>query len=334
MASENQTPTEVEQMVSELVNEFSDQINLNAGEIEEKITTLADEYAMPYSEARRTVRNSLLDREDVDSDSLTQENNSEPSSNALTDAGDIDSVEEWIDVEVQVATLWDSSSDSVAQLGKVGDETGTVRFVSFAKSDLPELEQGGTYRLSSVVTDTYDGAQQIKLNSATEIERLDADIEAATTDEDTGSFVGAVVSVPVEKNGLVERCPKEGCGRVLDDGVCREHNEVDGEDDLRLKITLDSGTDTVTAYFDREETAEITGITLEDALEIAKENYDRGAVVDKMMPTVEGRYLEVSGYQWEDDRTGGTNIKVDTFDTEPQPSTIDPEQTLIKARSI
>ncbi|EMA48886.1 replication factor A [Halococcus thailandensis JCM 13552] len=43
---------------------------------------------------------------------------------------------------------------------------------SWVNSDLPDLEEGETYRFESVVTDEYEGRYSVKLTSETEIEQL------------------------------------------------------------------------------------------------------------------------------------------------------------------
>ena len=85
----------------------------------------------------------------------------------------IDSEGQWIDVLVEVDQLWEPYAESMSQVGLVGDSTGRTKFVAFETSELPALEEGASYRLSNVVTDEYEGDYSIKLNSQTEIERLD-----------------------------------------------------------------------------------------------------------------------------------------------------------------
>ncbi|EMA55761.1 hypothetical protein [Halococcus thailandensis] len=85
----------------------------------------------------------------------------------------IDAADEWHDLVVEVDQLWKPNSDSMKQVGLVGDSTGRIKFVAWKESGLPELDEGATYRLEGVVTDEYDGQFSINLNSATDVERLD-----------------------------------------------------------------------------------------------------------------------------------------------------------------
>jgi len=73
-------------------------------------------------------------------------------------------------------------SDSVGQVGLLGDESGTIKFTKWAKSDLAELEEGTVYDLGNVVTDEYEGRYSVKLNSTTTIEERDEDLEVGNDD--------------------------------------------------------------------------------------------------------------------------------------------------------
>jgi replication factor A1 len=214
-------------------------------------------------------------------------------------------------------------------VGLLGDETGTIKFVAFETSDLPELEEGKSYRLENVVSDEYQGNYSVKLNRTTEIIELDDDIEP---DDNTDSVTGAIVEVD-DGYGLIRRCPNNDCGKKLNDGRCRDHGEVDGDDDLALKLAVDTGLEVFTAYFDREETVELTDINLDEALDIAHEEIDRSAVIDEMEPKLLGQYITVTGPTWEDDY-GGDNIKANEYESNPNIGVDDTEQMLVKARSI
>jgi replication factor A1 len=85
----------------------------------------------------------------------------------------IDSADNWIDVKAEVDQLWEPSTDSIAQAGLLSSRTGSLKFVSWITSDLPDLEEGETYKLQNVVTDEYEGRYSVKLTTETEIEHLD-----------------------------------------------------------------------------------------------------------------------------------------------------------------
>ncbi|MFB6302737.1 MAG: replication factor A, partial [Haloferacaceae archaeon] len=140
----------------EIAAQFSDDLDVSADEIEDRLDNLVTEYRVPVEEARRSVVNSYLDEADVERESL--------GGNQDMAVGDVAADEEWIDVRVKVVDLWEPRSDSVAQVGLLGDESGTIKFVAFETSDLPELEEGTVYELENVVTDEYEGRFSVKLN--------------------------------------------------------------------------------------------------------------------------------------------------------------------------
>jgi replication factor A1 len=105
-------------------------------------------------------------------------------------------------------------------------------------------------------------------------------------------LVGNVLEVR-DGSGLIERCPE--CGRVVQNGQCRSHGEVDGEDDLRVKAIVDDGTETVTVVLDDELTAEVYGGGLADALAAATEAMDKDVVAASIADTLVGGAYRVRG---------------------------------------
>ena len=62
--------------------------------------------------------------------------------------------------------------------GLIGDDTGSIKFVKWAKASLPDLELGKSYLLKKAVTDEFQGRFSVKLNRASQIEPIDREIEA------------------------------------------------------------------------------------------------------------------------------------------------------------
>ncbi|MFC5969713.1 DNA-binding protein [Halomarina salina] len=60
-----------------------------------------------------------------------------------------------VDIEGRVKTLWTPSHPSIAQVGLIEDETGTVKFTSWAKSNQPWLAEGEIVRLRNVAWNWY-----------------------------------------------------------------------------------------------------------------------------------------------------------------------------------
>ena len=308
--------TDLRQHATEIHEQFSDALEVDVDEIEARLETLVSEYRVPVEEARRSIISSYLDEADMEREDLSG------GSSQSASVAEIDAPEEWLDLTVKIVDLWEPGAESIAQVGLLGDETGTIKFTKWAKSELPELEEGAVYRLESVVTDEYQGRFSVKLNSSTAIEELDTDIEVG---DDSTEVEGALVDIQ-SGSGLIKRCPEEDCTRVLQNGRCSEHGEVEGEFDLRIKGVLDDGTEIHEVIFNQESTEELTGITLEEAQQMAMDALDTEVVVEEMRGEVLGRYYRVAG------PTLGRYVLAN--DIERLDGPVDAESVLIKARSI
>jgi replication factor A1 len=306
---------DVQSRAEAIADQFSDSLGVEVEEVEERLDRLVNEYKVPVEEAERSVRSSYLDQADMDPEELGGES-------AERTLGEIDTDEEWIDVTATVVELWEPRSEAVAQVGLLGDESGTKKFVAFETSELPALEEDGVYRLSNLVTDEYEGSFSVKLNRTTEIEKLDREMEVG---DDAISVEGALVDVQ-SGSGLIKRCPEEGCTRVLQNGRCSEHGEVEGEFDLRIKAVLDDGNAVHETIFDRETTEALTGIDLAEAKEMAMDALDTTVVADEIEDALLGRYYRVEGPEF------GRYVLADAFERLGEPA--DTEETLIKARSV
>jgi len=308
--------SDVTSAAREIHEQFSEHLDVDVEDVSQRLERLVTEYKVPLSEARRSVENHYLDEAGLDRDDLGQGSNTD----AVVE--DIDAPDQWVNLTAKVVDLWEPRSDAVAQVGLLGDETGTIKFTAWAKSDLDPLEEGAVYRLENVVTDEYQGRYSVKLNRTTSITELDEDIEVGDNESE---IEGALVDIQ-SGSGLIKRCPEEGCTRVLQNGRCSEHGEVDGEFDLRIKGVLDDGREVQEVIFDREATEDLTGIELEAAKTMAKDALDTTVVADEMRETVLGRYYRVTG------PTMGRYLLAN--DVEEITGTADPDGVLIKARSM
>jgi replication factor A1 len=277
--------TDIRQTAERIAERFSEHGDVSVDDVEERLENLVNEYKVPMDEARRSVTSHFAKETGVSRDELGS------GGSELTSVGELDTPEEWVTVEVKVVELWEPSSDSIAQTGLVGDETGTVKFTAWAKSEVPTLEEGATYRLENVVTDEFQGRMSIKLNASTEVEEIDADIEVGDNEIEAE---GALVAIQ-SGSGLIKRCPKEDCTRVLQNGRCSEHGEVEGEFDMRIKGVLDDGNDVYDVLLDREATERVTGIEMEEAKQDAMDALDTSVVTDSMKSILVGRYFRVKG---------------------------------------
>ncbi len=308
--------SELQTHAAEIAEQFSEHIDVSTDEIETQLQQLVTEYKVPVAEAKRSVTNSYLDKADLEREDLGR------GGNESVLANEIDQDEQWVDVTVKVVDLWEPRSESISQVGLVGDESGRIKFVAFETSELEELEEGECYKLGNVVTDEYQGDYSIKLNRTTTITKLDEEIEVG---DNSTTLEGALVDVQ-SGSGLIKRCPKDGCTRVLQNGRCSEHGEVEGEFDLRIKAVIDDGHEVYDVIFNREATEELTGIELEEAKQQAMDALDTTVVADGIRADIVGRYFRVSG------PTLGRYVLANDFEQLARPT--DTEATLTKVRSL
>lgn len=306
---------DLRQQAKDIHNQLPDGTVVAPDEIEDRLPTLVSDYKVPLDEARRSVISNYLDETDADRDDLGSENQE-------VDLADIDEAEQWVDMTAKVVDLWEPRSDTIAQVGLLGDETGTIKFTTWATSDLPELAEGRVYRLGNVVTDEYQGQYSVKLNRTTTIEEADLDIEVG---DNSTEAEGALVDIQ-SGSGLIKRCPEDDCTRVLQNGRCSEHGTGEGEFDLRIKGVIDDGDMVQEVIFDQEATERAAGITLEEAQEMAMDALDTSVVADEVRDATLGRYYRVEG------PVMGQYLLVNEFERVEDIS--DPGEILITARSI
>jgi replication factor A1 len=222
---------------------------------------------------------------------LEKEVEARPASRAAQAVKVVDIVEPglWVDLKVRVAQLWEANSEAISQSGLVGDETGSIKFVKWAKADLPNLEEGKSYHLRNLVTDEFQGRFSVKLNRTSQIEPLDVDVEIGSQ---AAEFSGALVDVQ-KGSGLIKRCPV--CKRSLAKGVCSDHGKVDGTYDLRIKAVLDDGRRVQDVLINRETTERLVGLTLDDAKQMAMEALDHEVVRSLIESKLMGRYFSITG---------------------------------------
>jgi replication factor A1 len=306
--------TDVHSHAEEIHEQFADQ-DVSVEDVEQRLDTLVNQYQVPIEEARQSVTNNYRSELEYDQESLQ-------GGNEQRDLVEIDIADEWIDITAKVVELWAPRSDSIAQVGLLGDDTGTIKFTSWAKSDLPALEEDAVYHLENVVTDEYQGQYSVKLNRTTTIEETDEEIEVG---DNTIEVEGALVDIQ-SGSGLIKRCPNEDCTRVLQNGRCSEHGEVEGEFDLRIKGVIDDGHEVHEVIFNKDMTEELTGLALAEAKELAMDALDTTVVADDIRADTLGHYYHIEG------PVLGRYVLVDEF--ERLGARRDAEEVLIEARSI
>ena len=216
----------------------------------------------------------------------------EPSASSQVQEMKVSEIKEqgrWIDLRAKVVQLWDPTSETISQTGLIGDETGVIKFVKWAKSEIPDLAEGNSYLFKNVVTDEFEGRFSVKLNRTSEILPLEEEVEVSPQE---ANFTGAIVDVQ-KGSGLIKRCPI--CRRMLNKGVCGEHGKQEGTYDLRIKAVLDDGVKVQEVLINRERTESLMGISMEEAKTMAMEALDHEVVKGMIEERLLGRYYTVSG---------------------------------------
>ncbi|WP_276301622.1 Single-stranded DNA binding protein [Halorussus lipolyticus] len=222
-------------------------------------------------------------------------------------------------VEVEQKTIDGRDGETEIKSGVLADESARLPFTDWEAR--PEVAEGATMRLEDVYVREFRGVPSVNLSEFTSVAPLDRELAVSdtgtrmTVSEAVGTggaydveIVGNVVAVR-DGSGLIERCPE--CGRVIQNGQCRSHGDVDGQDDLRVKAILDDGTGTVTAVLDDERTAEVYGGGVADAKEQAREAMDKEVVADAIRERIVGHEYRVRGNLSVDDY--GANLEVTEF---------------------
>ncbi len=228
----------------------------------------------------------------------------------------------WIDLRGKVVQLYEPRSDAISQAGLIGDETGIIKFVKWAKAGLPDLAEGKSYLFKNAVTDEFQGRFSIKLNRTSQIEELKEDI---AVEPQSVEFSGAIVEIQ-KGSGLIKRCPI--CKRVLTKGICGEHGKVEGAYDLRIKAVLDDGRKAQDILINRETTERLVDLTLDQAKQMAMEALDHEVVRALIEGALIGRYYTVTG------RRVDRYILVETINEMPPVSAKDADDLIGKVEVI
>ena len=204
---------------------------------------------------------------------------------------------------VQSRTIRVKDEDKTVWGGLIADSTGRVQFTSWNDFGLTE---GETISVKNAYIRAWKGIPQLNLGDRTTVERVEVDIGAISsgpskkTVEDVMkvgggldiSITGTIVDIRAG-SGLIKRCPT--CKRSVLNGECSIHGHIEPVMDLRLKLTVDDGTGAISAILNRNDTEKITGMTLDEATELAKSNGDMGCVANKMTGLLLLKKVTVTG---------------------------------------
>lgn len=149
-------------------------VDIELPEIERRLSDLNERFKVPLAEAERSVVSYFLRERKIKREDYYGTPQGAASS---TQIADIHQSEQWINLRAKVVQLWDSTSPAIDQVGLIGDGTGTIKFVKWAKSNLPALVEGKSYSLENMTTDEWEGRFSVKMNRTTRIQELDEEVE-------------------------------------------------------------------------------------------------------------------------------------------------------------
>jgi len=217
-----------------------------------------------------------------------------------------------INSDGETNTLWE---------GEIADESGRIPYTAWEDFDFAE---GDILTIDNAYVRSFRGLPQLNFGDNAQVTHADADLppmeelsrpqEATISDlQRAKGAVGARIEASVlevrEGSGLIFRCSE--CRRVLREGECNRHGEVDGIADLRIKAVVDDGTGGVTALFDRPTTERLLDRTLEECREIAREE-DPEAVLAEVEELILMKHLQLDGNATHDEY--GTQVVVNDIE--------------------
>lgn len=194
-----------------------------------------------------------------------------------------DYTENWVSVRVEVVDIWDNDSSFIHQVGLVSDGTAQIKFTIWDRDDDDfdtYLEEGNQYELRNVIVKEHEGDYEVQVQENSEMEEVDVDLDLDQTTE----FRGDVVKI-YDTSGLIKRNDE---GRVVSDSD-------EGENDLRLKLAVDNGEEVRKVIVGKELTEEVTGITLNEAIEMARDQLDRSVVYQEVKSHLILQHVNIEG---------------------------------------
>jgi len=229
--------------------------------------------------------------------------------------------------EVESRTIDGRDGETTILSGVLADETARLPFTDWNPHSA--IDEGASLRIEDVYVREFRGSPSVNLSEFSTVSPLSEPVSVTDSAprlsigeavDNGGLFdveiVGNVLEVR-DGSGLIERCPE--CGRVLQNGQCRTHGDVEGEDDLRIKAIVDDGTASVTAIIGTDLTTEIYGDDIAAAKEAAREAMDKEVVADTIREQLVGGAYRVRGSLSVDEY--GANVNVEEFEAASDDST-------------
>jgi replication factor A1 len=200
-------------------------------------------------------------------------------------------------IRAKMVEEWEPRHDRMLQTGLLGDESGRIKFIIWKDEGKEKLDLSTVYTIYYASVEEYMGRNSLNLTTAMYIPE-EGDIEIGSGE---AAFSGSIVQIAAG-SGLIKRCTVEGCNRVLDRyNSCTVHEmQKDYHEDLRIKAVIDNGHETRNLLMQRPVVEALTGMTLEDAKEVAVNNpLGLEDVLIRIKERVLGRYVDCTGAEFD-----------------------------------
>lgn len=204
--------------------------------------------------------------------------------------------------------------------GIMADESAKVQFTAWKDFG---LKTGDIISADGAYVRSWKGVPQINLDEGMTIEKIEEDfptmeeLDAGKTmkiedaENKTGMtdviFEGTAIQIR-NGSGLIFRCPN--CRRVLQDGVCQVHGEVEGVPDLRIKAVIDDGTGAINTIIGKALTEKVLDKDIKKCLKEVRAKMDKGIIGKQIESVLEAMPVRIRGNLVSDDN-GHTLIATD-----------------------
>ncbi|OUJ18727.1 Single-stranded DNA-binding replication protein A (RPA), large subunit [Methanonatronarchaeum thermophilum] len=272
----------VEEALEELKGSISD---FDESEIREEVEDLILKYKVPKDQAVSTIlrKHTGTTRKTVGQKNISELNSGD---SGVEITGRILRV---VDREIEV----DSEPRSIRS-GTIADKSGSIDFTAWR--DFP-FEENSVVEIKNAYVKEYRNRPELQIGDYAEIrEPSESDLPTAeqlkkpikvdldNVDRVYTAEVEAEIVEVMERSGLIMRCPE--CNRVTMASECQEHGKVDTIPDLRIKAVLDDGVGAIQATMPKEIVETMVGITLDEAMEMAREEMDKTVVYEEVKKVV------------------------------------------------
>ena len=215
--------------------------------------------------------------------------------------------------------------------GMIADDTGKIQFSAW--NDFG-LKAGETICVKNAYVRSWQSIPQLNFGDRCEICRVDDTFDEGSIGKSKERTIGDIVTngggvditvkgtvVDVKAgSGLIKRCPV--CNRSILDTGCSAHGMQENPvPDLRMKLSVDDGTGSMSIIVNRALTEKLTGVTLKMATDLAKAR-GTGMVATEMADKIMMKRISVRG-----------NVKIDDFGPTMIADEADEDKTDIKAEA-